>query len=210
MYKFANFELHPDRGLSRDGATVALEPQALQLLEYLIEHRACIVSKQDLIDEIWDGKAITDAALNTRVHSVRKALGDTASTSQFIKTYPKRGFQFVANVTTDEVEEEPGKPKRRLLSLFAASVALLGTVWFSFSNEDVPALDTEKPSIAVVQFDDLSGDPSARYFVEGLTDELIGHLSRNRDLFVVSSATMFSYADETDTALEIARDLGVS
>lgn len=210
MYKFANFELHPDRGLSRDGATVALEPQALQLLEYLIEHRACIVSKQDLIDEIWDGKAITDAALNTRVHSVRKALGDTASTSQFIKTYPKRGFQFVANVTTDEVEEEPGKPKRRLLSLFAASVALLGTVWFSFSNEDVPALDTEKPSIAVVQFDDLSGDPSARYFVEGLTDELIGRLSRNRDLFVVSSATMFSYADETDTALEIARDLGVS
>lgn len=210
MYKFADFELHPDLGLTCDGATVALEPQALQLLEFLIKHRAGIVSKQDLIDEIWDGKAITDAALNTRIHSVRKALGDTASTSQFIKTYPKRGFQFVATVTTDQPEDEPQKPKRWLLSLATASVVLLGIVWISFSGEDLTQLATEKPSIAVVQFDDLSGDPSDRYFVEGLTDELIGHLSRNRDLFVVSSATMFSYANETDTAIEIARDLGVS
>ncbi|MFC6583618.1 winged helix-turn-helix domain-containing tetratricopeptide repeat protein [Sulfitobacter aestuariivivens] len=197
-------------GLSRDGVAVALEPQALLLLGYLIEHRAGIVSKQDLIDKIWDGKAITDAALNTRVHSVRKALGDTASTSEFIKTYPKRGFQFVARVTTDEAGEKPLKPKRRLLSLVAAFVALSGVVWLALPGEEMLVLDTEKPSIAVVRFDDLSGDPSTRYFVEGLTDELTGHLSRNRDLFVVSSATMFSYADQTDTALQIARDLGVS
>lgn len=210
MYKFADFELDPVQGLSRDGASVELEPQALQLLEFLVERRTGIVSKQDLIDEIWSGKAITDAALNTRIHSVRKALGDTASTSQFIKTYPKRGFQFVAAVSTDKTEEALSKPRRRLLSIMAASVLLIGAVWFSFSNERLPALETEKPSIAVVQFDDLSGNPSAQYFVDGLTDELIGHLSRNRDLFVVSSATMFSYANETDTALEIARDLGVS
>ncbi|MEM9899510.1 MAG: transcriptional regulator [Pseudomonadota bacterium] len=100
MYKFADFEIDPVQGLSRDGASVELEPQALQLLEYLVERRTGIVSKQDLIDEIWGGKAITDAALNTRIHSVRKALGDTASTSRFIKTYPKRGFQFVAPVST--------------------------------------------------------------------------------------------------------------
>ncbi|MFD1160743.1 winged helix-turn-helix domain-containing tetratricopeptide repeat protein [Roseovarius aestuarii] len=210
MYKFADFELDAVRGLSRNGVSVELEPQALQLLGFLIERRSGVVSKQDLIDEIWGGKAITDAALNTRIHSVRKALGDTASTSKFIKTYPKRGFQFVATVSTDETEEALTKPKRRLWSFVVASVVLLGAVWFSFSSEEPLPLDTERPSIAVVRFDDLSGDPSAQYFVDGLTDELIGHLSRNRELFVVSSATMFSYARESDTALEIARDLGVS
>ena len=210
MYKFADFELDPVQGLSRNGVSVELEPQALQLLEMLIERRSGVISKQDLIDEIWGGKAITDAALNTRIHSVRKALGDTASTSKFIKTYPKRGFQFVATVFTDEKEEALLKPKRRLWSFVAVSVVLLVAVWFSFSGEELLPVDTERPSIAVVRFDDLSGDPSAQYFVDGLTDELIGHLSRNRDLFVVSSATMLSYADETDTALEIARELGVS
>ena len=210
MYKFADFELDPQKELFRDGAAISLEPQALHLLAFLIERREGIVSKQELIDEIWDGKAITDAALNTRVRSVRKALGDTASTSQFIKTYPKRGFQFVAPITTDAEAGGVPKPKRWALTLVAASVVLLGLFWFSFSEENGPVLGTEKPSIAVVQFDDLSGDTSAQYFVEGLTEELTAHLSRNRDLFVVSSATMYSYADETGTALELARKLGVS
>lgn len=209
MYKFANFELDPEQGLSRGGDLVELEPQALQLLQFLIERRAGIVSKQELVDKIWGGKAITDAALNTRIHSVRKALGDTASASRFIKTYPKRGFQFVAAVSTMK-SAPPRKHKRKLLSLIAAATVLLGIGWFAFTGEKPLPLDTKRPSIAVVRFDDLSGEASAQYFVDGLTDELTSHLSRHRDFFVVSSATMLSYAGETDTALEIARDVGVS
>ena len=91
MYKFLDFQLDSAHGLTRDGNPVALEPQALQLLEFLVSRREGIVSKEDIIDEIWNGNAITDAALNTRIRSVRKALGDTAATSRFIKTYPKRG-----------------------------------------------------------------------------------------------------------------------
>lgn len=209
MYKFLEFELDPQQGLFREGQPVALEPQALQLLEFLVLHRERIVSKQDLIDEIWQGNAITDAALNTRIRSVRRALGDDASTSKFIKTFPKRGFQFVAPVSlSDEVESANGW-KRRILVLLTIAVLALGVVWYSWSGNDPAALETDKPSLAVVQFDDLSDDPAASYFVEGLTDDLITHLSRYRELFVVSSATMSSYAKETETALEVARDLGV-
>lgn len=209
MYRFADFELDPGQGLSRDGEPVELEPQALQLLQFLIEHRTGIVSKQDLIDEIWAGKAITDAALNTRIHTVRKALGDTASTSHFIKTYPKRGFQFMVPVSTNETGNAGQGRKRILLGLVAAALVLFGVGWLSFSGDEPSTRNSERPSIAVVRFDDLTGDPSARYFVDGLTDELTGHLSRYRDLFVVSNATVDSYAEETDEAFEIARDLGV-
>ncbi|MDA3858850.1 MAG: tetratricopeptide repeat protein, partial [Roseovarius sp.] len=171
-----------------------------------------VVSKQEIVDEIWGGKAITDAALNTRIRSVRKALGDTAVTSRFIKTFPKRGFQFVAPLSSGGTDQAPAKtrPRRWMFAALALIAATLVLIWFFRPGDGPITLNTEKPSIAVVQFDDLSGEPSARYFVDGLTDDLIGHLSRNRDLFVVSSATMFSYADETTPPIEIARDLGVS
>lgn len=210
MYKFFDFQLDSAHGLTRAGAPVALEPQALQLLEFLVSRRDEIVSKQDIIDEIWNGNAITDAALNTRIRSVRKALGDTAATSRFIKTYPKRGFQFVAPVSMVEPLEQ-AKPKisRRwpLATILAATGVL--SVWILLTGDGPDTMDVGRPSIAVTRFNDLSEGASARYFADGLTDDLTAHLSRNRELFVVSSATVFSYVEEPATPLEIARDLGV-
>ncbi len=210
MYKFFDFQLDSAHGLTRDGNPVALEPQALQLLEFLVSRREGIVSKEDIIAEIWNGNAITDAALNTRIRSVRKALGDSAATSRFIKTYPKRGFQFVAPVSLVEpLEQAKPKPSRRWAVVAVLAVTALLSVWILLSGDGPDALDTGKPSIAVTRFDDLSEDASTRYFADGLTDDLTAHLSRNRELFVVSSATMLSYAEEPATPLEIARDLGV-
>lgn len=212
MYEFREFTLDPAIGLTRNGAPVALEPQALQLLEYLVLNRDRVVSKQDIVDEIWGGNAITDAALNTRIRSVRRALGDSAAAASFIKTFPKRGFQFVAPVK--DAGTKAGRPRRALerwplVAGAAATVTLLALLVFAFGNR-ASELETEKPSLAVVQFDNLGDEHTLRYFVDGMTDDLIAHLSRNRELFVVSSATMFSYADEQATPIEIARDLGVS
>lgn len=211
MYRFLNFELDPSTGLSRDGEAVSLEPQALHLLEFLVRQHDRIVSKDEIIDAIWGGNAITDAALNTRVRSVRRALGDTAARSEYIKTFPKRGFQFVAPVTIDEGEKRPSaNPAKQQLFVVGIVVscllALLSISHFS-DRERLPASET--PSLAVVRFDNLGGESAGQYFVDGLTDDLISHLSRNRELFVVSSATMFSYADGQATPIEIARDLGV-
>lgn len=212
MYKFLEFQLDPATGLTREGEPVALEPQALQLLEFLITRRDRIVSKQDLVDEIWGGNAITDAALNTRIRSVRKALGDTAASSEYIKTFPKRGFQFVAPVVESDAKQVPanGPPSQRTLvtGIFAIAAVAVFVVMSSVSRQAV--LETEKPSLAVAQFDNLGGEGSAQYFVDGLTNDLIAHLSRNRELFVVSSATMFSYAKDQARPVEIARNLGVS
>ncbi|WP_420584755.1 winged helix-turn-helix domain-containing tetratricopeptide repeat protein [Ruegeria sp.] len=210
MYRFLEFQLDPTQGLNRCGEPVALEPQALQLLEFLVRNRDRIVSKQEIIDEIWDGAAITDAALNTRIRSVRRALGDTAASSDYIKTFPKRGFQFVAPVATDELPEHISQaPKRGVLVagiLLPLAIAMLSLSIFA-DRQRLP--DTGKPSLAVVQFDNIGDERTGQYFVDGLTDDLIAHLSRNRELFVVSSATMFSYAKDQATPIEIARDLGV-
>ncbi len=210
MYRFLEFQLDPTQGLNRCGEPVALEPQALQLLEFLVRNRDRIVSKQEIIDEIWGGAAITDAALNTRIRSVRKALGDTAASSVYIKTFPKRGFQFVAPVASDGLPERITQaPKRGFLVagvLLALAIAMLSLSIFA-DRQRLP--DTGKPSLAVVQFDNIGDERTGQYFVDGLTDDLIAHLSRNRELFVVSSATMFSYAKDQATPIEIARDLGV-
>jgi len=210
MFSFGDFQFDQNTGeLTRQGEPVALEPQALQLLGFLVEHRDRIVSKDDLIEEIWDGRAITDAALNTRIRSVRKALGDTAATSEFIKTYPKRGFQFVASVSTDEtLEHSQSRSKRWVWSAVVTAALILFVL--AFVVREPGLLETEQPSLAVVQFDNLDEENAAQYFVDGLTDDLISKLSRNRELFVVSRATMFSYAGGEKTPIEIARDLGVS
>ncbi len=210
MYRFLDFQLDPTQGLNRSGEQVALEPQALQLLEFLVRNRDRIVSKQEIIDEIWGGAAITDAALNTRIRSVRKALGDSAASSDYIKTFPKRGFQFVAPITSDEQPERISPaPKRGVIVsgvLLALAIAMLSLSIFA-DHQRLP--ETGKPSLAVVQFDNIGDERTGQYFVDGLTDDLIAHLSRNRELFVVSSATMFSYAKDQTTPIEIARDLGV-
>ncbi|SDZ60743.1 TolB amino-terminal domain-containing protein [Jannaschia faecimaris] len=211
MFKFREFQLDPDKGLTREGDPVALEPQALLLLHFLVVNRHKIVDKQHIVDEIWGGNAITDAALNTRIRSVRKALGDTAASPKFIKTFPKRGFRFVATVLEVGEEEEPSaKPSRWWISVAGAVAAMaLIAILLLWSTDRSTVLETEKPSLAVVQFENLSGENAFQYFVAGLTDDLTAHLSRHRELFVVSSATVFSYADAQATPMEIARDLGV-
>ncbi|WP_294609054.1 winged helix-turn-helix domain-containing tetratricopeptide repeat protein [uncultured Roseovarius sp.] len=211
MYRFLEFELDPAKGLSRRGQPVALEPQALQLLELLIKHRDRIVTKEEIVDEIWDGNAITDAALNTRIRSVRKALGDSAARSIYIKTFTKRGFRFVARVEqNDPTEQQYTKPRKRLsIAVSLTFVCALAVISVSVFLDRQGLSETEAPSLAVVRFDNLSGEDAEQYFVDGLTDDLTAHLSRNRDLFVVSSATMLSYAQDEASPIEIARDLGV-
>ncbi|MEM8836549.1 MAG: winged helix-turn-helix domain-containing protein [Pseudomonadota bacterium] len=211
MYRFAEFELDPTKGLSRNGQQVALEPQALQLLEFLIGHRERVVTKEEIIDEIWSGNAITDAALNTRIRSVRKALGDSAASSEYIKTFPKRGFQFVAPLETDTSEKKPFFQNHIRLAVSASAALFLAIfVFLQFALFEGEKLsESETPSLAVVRFDNLSGEDAEQYFVDGLTDDLTAHLSRNRDLFVISSSTMVSYAKEEVSPIEIARDLGV-
>ena len=75
---------------------VALQPQALALLVFLIQNCERVVTKDEIINAVWDGRAVSDATLNTRINALRRALGDSGATQTVIKTYPRRGFRFIA------------------------------------------------------------------------------------------------------------------
>ena len=99
IYQFDQFELDTTRfELREEGAVQPLEPQVFTLLAYLIEHRERLVPKDELFENIWDGRIVTDSALTSRVKSARQAVGDCGKGQRFIKTIYGKGFRFVAKV----------------------------------------------------------------------------------------------------------------
>ena len=103
IYSFARCELDTERlELCRDGELQAVEPQVFSLLVFLIENREHVVSKDDLIAEVWDGRIVSDASLSSRISAARAAVGDTGRSPAIIRTMPKRGFRFVADILQDK------------------------------------------------------------------------------------------------------------
>ena len=90
------------RELHRGADLVAITPQVFDLLDYLIRNREHVVSKDDLIDAIWSGRSVSDAALTTRLNAARSAIGDSGNEQRLIKTLPRKGFRFVGSVLEAE------------------------------------------------------------------------------------------------------------
>ena len=90
------------RELHRGADLVAITPQVFDLLDYLIRNREHVVSKDDLIDAIWGGRSVSDAALTTRLNAARSAIGDSGNEQRLIKTLPRKGFRFVGSVVEAE------------------------------------------------------------------------------------------------------------
>ena len=106
-YFFEDYALDTDRRELRRGADVVpTTPQVLDLLEYLIRSRDRVVSKDDLVNAIWNGRIVSDAALTTRLNAVRRAIGDSGEQQRLVKTFPRKGFRFVG-VVHDE-DRHPG------------------------------------------------------------------------------------------------------
>jgi len=110
IYAFADFEL--DRGLyelRQRGQPVSLEPQVFEVLAHLVEHRDCVVTKEQLLDEIWGTRFVTPSALTTRIKQVRRALGDDGRSQRFIRTFTGRGYRFAADVVVARGPEDTGQ-----------------------------------------------------------------------------------------------------
>src|SRR3954463_6332097 len=98
-FRFADFEIDASQQELRRGTEVVhIEPQVFDLLVHLVRNRARIVSKDELIETIWQGRIVSEAALSSRINAARKAIGDDGSAQTFIKTLHKRGFRFVGEV----------------------------------------------------------------------------------------------------------------
>ena len=99
LYIFDNFALDPDRRELRSGAAaIAMEPQAFDLLVYLIRQREQVVSRDELIESIWGGRIVSESALSTRINAVRSAIGDSGTDQRLIKTLPRKGIRFIGDV----------------------------------------------------------------------------------------------------------------
>jgi pimeloyl-ACP methyl ester carboxylesterase/DNA-binding winged helix-turn-helix (wHTH) protein len=99
---FHEFRLDPGRGqLCRSGTPIPLTPKAFALLGCLAQASGRLVSKQELLDSVWSGVFVGDAVLKSTIRELRKALGDNADAPRFIETAHRRGYRFIAPVTTE-------------------------------------------------------------------------------------------------------------
>ena len=159
------------RELCRGPDVIAITPQVFDLLAYLIRHRERVVTKDDLVGAIWDGRIVSDAALTTRLNAARCAIGDSGAEQRLIKTLPRKGFRFVGQVREGREVAGPdpdGAP------------------------ESAPAVP-DKPSIAVLPFENMSGDPEQEYFADGMVEEITTALSRFKGLFVIARNSSFTF-----------------
>ncbi len=191
-YLFEEYAFDTDRReLHRGADVVSVAPQVFDLLDYLIRDRERVVSKDDLINAIWNGRIVSDAALTTRLNAARSALGDSGEEQRLIKTLPRKGFRFVG-----PVREAKGP----------ASVTVSDTP----AQQPKPALPLpDKPSIAVLPFTNLSSDPEQDYFADGMAEDIITALSRFRELFVIARNSSFTYKGRAVDVKQIGRELGV-
>ncbi len=208
--KFDEFTIDTaKREVRRGSEVVKLEPRTYELLAYFIEHRDRAIGKDELQDEVW-GTIVSDSAMTRTVMKLRKSLGDTSES--IIKTVPRFGYRFVAEVQAAQDSEPAASPKKnsrrlRLIVVAAAIVAvLLVTVYRE--NWTGPAVDPK--SIAVLPFDDLSESQDQQWFADGLAEEILNSLARTADISVSGRTSSFAFRGSSEGIPAIADALGVA
>ncbi|HEX3498672.1 MAG TPA: winged helix-turn-helix domain-containing tetratricopeptide repeat protein [Stellaceae bacterium] len=188
---FGEHVLDPDRReLTRGSEAIAVGPQVFDLLMCLLRNRERVVTKDNLIDAVWGGRIVSESTLTSHINAVRKALGDTGEEQRLVRTIARRGYRFVGEVRETDASEkaDPAKPHEPL----AQALAL-----------------PDRPSIAVLPFLNLSGDPTQDYFVDGVAEDIISALSRMSWLFVIARNSSFTYKGQTVDVKQVGRELGV-
>ncbi|HVQ69843.1 MAG TPA: winged helix-turn-helix domain-containing protein, partial [Bradyrhizobium sp.] len=160
------------RELTRGGESVAVEPQVFDLLVHLIENRDHVVTKDDLIETVWDGRIVSESTLTSRINAARRAVGDSGKDQAVIRTIARKGFRFVGDV----------QPTRSGGGVHAASLQPLDPTGEPL-HPPLPALD--RAAIAVLPFANLSGEPEQEYFSEGISEDIITALSKLRWFYVI-------------------------
>jgi TolB-like protein len=185
------------RELSRGGEPVALEPQVFDVIVHLLRNRDRVVGKDDLIARIWQGRAVSDSTVNARINAARTAVGDSGAEQRVIRTIARRGFRFVAEVT-EHASPDTSPPAAR-----SPAAAVPGA-----AQPAVLALP-DKPSIAVLPFQNLGTGPEQDYFADGMVEEITTALARINWLFVIARNSSFTYQGQAVDVRRVGRELGV-
>ena len=197
------------RELRRGSEQVALEPQVFDVLLYLALNRDRVVSKDDLIAAVWNGRIVSESTLTSRIAAARKAVGDSGERQALIKTYARKGFRFVGDI---RAADAAGAPRERART--APEGPHTPADADSLDNAPGPAGSGAalnwggRPSVAVLPFTNLSGDPEQEYFSEGITEDVIAALSKSRSLAVIARNSSFAFKDAGGDARQAGLTLG--
>jgi adenylate cyclase len=196
------------------GHPIVLRPQCFAVLRHLVENANCLVSKEDLMQAIWPGIAVTDDSIVQCVHQIRCALGDEGHA--FLKTSPKRGYRLVIPLDAGEAVGTPREvsvptaphPGRVAIAMGVAFILAITLVWWG--SDGGPLIkDPKQLAIAVMPFMNIGEDPQQNYFADGITEDLIMDLSKIPRVFVVARNSVSVYKGKSVPARVIAKELGV-
>jgi len=228
IYEFGAYRLDTEeKVLVRDGQPVSLPPKDLETLVVLVEKAGHIVEKEELLEKVWPGVFIEENNLARRVFNLRQVLGEGPDGRQYIETVPKRGYRFIGSVQETGERAAPAAPaapasdfrqptpdvsRRRSLWTWAVAAILIVVVglvaqrFFRGRNSS-----PQRVMLAVLPFENLSGDANEDYFADGLTEEMIAQLGQVQPsrLGVIARTSIVRYKHTSEPISQIGRDLGV-
>jgi TolB-like protein/Tfp pilus assembly protein PilF len=181
------------RELRRGPALVPVEPKVFDFLVYLVQNRERVITRDELITSVWKGRIVSESALASCISAARSAIGDSGEQQRLIKTLSRKGVRFVGTVG----ENDPGYFKPQ------------ATESHLDSPGHPPPTIFDKPSIAVLPFQNISSDPEQEYFADGMVEDIISGLSRIKWLFVIARNSSFVYKGNTTDVKRVGRELGV-
>jgi len=188
IYRFDHYRLDTDRlEFWKGEERVDVEPQVFSVLQCLVENCERVVSKEELVEQVWMGRPIADTTLSARISAARKAVGDSGKDQAVIRTVAKRGFRFVGSV--------------------AATPAKLNDYAAASKAPDTPA--PEKPSIAVLPFTNMSGESDQDHIGDGIAEDIITALSKINRLRVIARNSTFAYKGKSPDVRDVAQVLNV-
>ncbi len=207
MFQFEGYTLDIARNSLRAAdREVPLRRKSFELLRYLVENPDRLVTKEELLKAIWPNVIVTDEVSTQCVSEVRQAIGDSNQT--IIVTVPRRGYRFAAPVlrvaTSAPVPQPP--PPHPPPHAGEGGVAAASAGFDSGARSQSPLLD--QPSVAVLPFANLSGDPQQDYFSDGITEDITTELSRFSELMVIARNSAFQYKGKAVDIRQVGQELG--
>ena len=189
--EFESFTLDLDRlCLLGPSGPADLRPKSFEVLRYLVEHAGRVVTKEEMLDALWPDVTVGEESLTQCISEVRRAINDTGQ--RIIKTIPRRGYLIDVPVLSG-----------------GATAAEVSRVTTSNAERASALPLPDKPSIAVLAFTNMSGDPAQEYFSDGIAEDIITGLSRFSELFVIARNSSFQYKGKSPDIRQVGRELGV-
>jgi len=219
IYIFNNYLLDTDNfTLKNKNNLLEVEPQVFNLIVYLIENKSKLVSRDELLNNVWQGRLVLDATLNNHIKAARKALGDDGHSQKVIKTIHGRGYQFIAEVKTDSINLENktalDKWKKYTPHVLLLLISFVMVFYISRNSHLFQPVNNqgikENHSIAVLAFLDLSPEQNQEYFSDGMSEEILNKLAKIPELRVISRTSSFFFKGKNKSAATIGEQLNVS